>query len=950
MNNTNKIKGDLYEIQIKNYIINELNKPAYLWYQTPETILIENGIVGSHNQNRLKRKEKIIDTGVDIIQMDDDTVCSLIQCKNGYKNGITYKDLTGFMCWVAMLDKLNGYVYYTNKLSTNVKELPVNKRIQFIKQPFIEPIIFEESKIIKPFDYQLQAYNDFCVFFTKKPKINYKKENQDFIFCNEFKNKFTNRGILSMPCGTGKTFTSYLIAKDYNQIVILSPLKQFAKQNLDRYIEYGYNDSTLLVDSDGERDEELITKFINLNEKFLISSTFDSIDVICFDKMDNVLIIIDEFHNLSKNNVTNEDDYFYKLLNSDHKILFMSATPRVYEMEDDDYNDEIFGEIIYNMTFTEAIQNKYITDYKIWLPCIHEDNSKLDNELSIYEIDLVIKAKCKYFYSCLLNNGSRKCIIYCIDTTEIKLMIKGMKKLNDFYCLDYNVNKITSKNSQNERFDILNEFANGNNIQLLFSVRILDECIDIPSCDSIYITYPSQSKIRTIQRLSRCIRIDKNNKFKIGNIYIWCNEYDEILETLSGIKEYDLFFKDKIKINCINNYGESDGILFKNDKELVSNYLIGIKEFKQMGWDDRLKMVEDYIIEHGERPSCHNKDNKIKTLGEWIGTQIQNYKNNKQIIKDENIKNKWKEFIEKYKEYLLSNYEIWENTLKLLEKYIIKNNNLPSTIDKNNKIKILGSWVSHQQQNYKNNKEIMKNKNINKIWKEFIENYKQYFISNEEIWASKLQLVKDYIIKNNKNPSSKDKNKEIKTLGYWLTTQQQNYKNNKYIMKNENINKIWEEFTENYKQYFISNEEIWTSNLQLLEEFIIKNNKRPLETDTNIEIRTLGKWLSHQITNYKNNKQIIKNEKIKKIWEKFTKKYSLYFLSYEEEWINKLQQIKKYIIENNKKPSCIDKNITIKVLGVWLSDQKQNYKNNKHLMKNTQIKEKWKEFIEKYMN
>ena len=32
------------------------------------------------------------------------------------------------------------------------------------------------------------------------------------------------------------------------------------------------------------------------------------------------------------------------------------------------------------------------------------------------------------------------------------------------------------------------------------------------------------------------------NKFKIGNIYICCNEYDDILETLSGIKEYDLFF------------------------------------------------------------------------------------------------------------------------------------------------------------------------------------------------------------------------------------------------------------------------------------------------------------------------------------------------------------------------------------------------------------------------
>jgi superfamily II DNA or RNA helicase len=853
----NKNKGDLYEIQIKNYIINELNKPAYLWHQTPETILIENGIVGSHNQHRLNRKlikeNKLQDTGIDIIQVDEDNSCSLIQCKNGYKNGLTYSDLTGFALWLLSLDKLNGYVYYTNKLSENIKCLSPNKRINYIKQKFIEKEEIKENKnIIKPFDYQLHAVN-------------------------EFKNKFINRGILSMPCGTGKTFTSYLISKDYNQIIILSPLKQFAKQNLDRYIEYGYNGVSLLVDSDGERDVKSIKKFIKSNEKFLISSTFDSIDVLPFNKMNNVLIIIDEFHNLSKNNVTDENDYFYKLLMSDHKILFMSATPRVYEMEDDDYNNEIFGEVIYNMTFTEAIENKYITDYKIWLPCIHEDNSKLDNELSIYEIDSVIKAKCKYFYSCLLNNGSRKCIIYCIDTNEINLMIETMNKLNDFYCLCLDINQITSVCSKEKRETILNNFANNDNIQLLFSVRILDECIDIPSCDSIYITYPSQSKIRTIQRLSRCIRIDKNNKFKIGNIYIWCNEYDEILNVLSGIKEYDLFFKNKIKINCIDNYGEADDILFKNDKELVNNYLVGIKEFKQMGWEDKLKMVEEYIIEHEERPSHHNKNNEIKALGSWLSHQITNYKNNEQIMKNENIRTVYMEFIKKYKEYFMSNRELWLANLKNIEEYIIKNNNLPSQYNKHNKIKILHSWLATQQSNYKNNEYIMKNENIRKVYMEFIKKHKEYFMSNNESWLDKLKSIEEYIVKNNKLPSSSDNIPEIKYLGKWIGTQKINYKNNKNIMKNENIKKIWKEFIVKHKDYFLSNLESWLDKLKNIEEYIIKNNKLPSQYDINIETKSLCSWLSNQKQNYKNNKDIMKNNNNRKSWKTFTEKYKEYF-------------------------------------------------------------------------
>ena len=43
--NYNLIKGFLYEKQIKDYIINNLNTQAYLWSETPETILIENNIL-----------------------------------------------------------------------------------------------------------------------------------------------------------------------------------------------------------------------------------------------------------------------------------------------------------------------------------------------------------------------------------------------------------------------------------------------------------------------------------------------------------------------------------------------------------------------------------------------------------------------------------------------------------------------------------------------------------------------------------------------------------------------------------------------------------------------------------------------------------------------------------------------------------------------------------------
>mgnify|MGYP003351949636 CR=1 FL=1 len=76
------------------------------------------------------------------------------------------------------------------------------------------------------------------------------------------------KGIISMPCGTGKTYTSYLISQSYKQIIIISPLKQFAQQNLNRFIEYGFINKTLLIDSDGTRDINEIneSKILNLIE------------------------------------------------------------------------------------------------------------------------------------------------------------------------------------------------------------------------------------------------------------------------------------------------------------------------------------------------------------------------------------------------------------------------------------------------------------------------------------------------------------------------------------------------------------------------------------------------------------------------------------------------------------------------------------------------------------
>lgn len=108
----NQEKGLLYEIHVKNIHIQELKKNAYLWNECPENILIDNGLIHSHNTLRLLRKDikeghlhNHKDIGIDIIRIEDNGKCSIVQCKNGYNNGLCVNDIAGIMfrCAIKLL-------------------------------------------------------------------------------------------------------------------------------------------------------------------------------------------------------------------------------------------------------------------------------------------------------------------------------------------------------------------------------------------------------------------------------------------------------------------------------------------------------------------------------------------------------------------------------------------------------------------------------------------------------------------------------------------------------------------------------------------------------------------------------------------------------------------------------------------------------------------------------
>ena len=439
---------------------------------------------------------------------------------------------------------LTGVLYYNGTLSQRVKDLS-NKKIQFINMPFNNQTIDIIDNIDMPIitrDYQLEAYNKLV-------------------------NKSTS--ILNLPCGMGKTYTSYLLAKDYDNIIILSPLRYLASQTLEHFKKYLGNEySPILISIDGKRKLEDINNYIK--EKNIISSTYDSTDIVIqlISTLKNVYIIIDEFHNLSENNINNKDDNINKIINYNFNKIFLSATPIINFMNITN---------IYNYEWSKAILNKYICDFSIYIPDKNENFKSFIDLISKFsndDINIKLIVKAYFILKSMLFNGDKKCICYMTTIDHANDMYNILNWLCKLLNVDIDYWQINCNTKKTIREKIINNFKESKKIAIIINVHILDEGINIQECDSVFITNPNNNLININQRLCRANRII-NNKINC-NIYLWCKEkktdiiLDYIYNNTNG------FIKDKVFIYNTSNKNIKKYIIKKDTNMSENNILNNI--------------------------------------------------------------------------------------------------------------------------------------------------------------------------------------------------------------------------------------------------------------------------------------------------------------------------------------------------------------------------------------
>ena len=386
----------------------------------------------------------------------------------------------------------------------------------------------------------------------------------------------------------------------------------------------------------------------------------------------------------------------------------------------------------------------------------------------------------------------------------------------------------------------------------------------------------------------------------MDNVIIWINKLLEVKEYIDkNNKKPSQYNKSNHEVKILGRwlntqrqnflkkkYLMNDERIYNKWIEFITYYKDYFKEyFKNQNtdtllWCNKLEIVKTYINQNKRSPSTVSKDNNIKKLGLWIILQQRNYIKKKSLMLNNNIYNKWTEFINNYKNYFGYNIVVWLEKFNELIHFIELNHKLPDrNIQDNNNNKILYIWLLKQQDYYINTKNIMKDIDIYNKWTEFITKYKEYFNNDKLIWLDKITEVCKYIDIYKKKPSMHSNNIQIKKLGIWINQQYHTYfkkKTSQFIWDSDIHNK-WTEFLNNYKTYFDTNYVIWTNKYTEAEQYISMYNKLPSLSDKNIYIKKLSFWIYNQEYKYYRKQYIMKNTKIYNMWTEFKNKYNICF-------------------------------------------------------------------------
>jgi superfamily II DNA or RNA helicase len=526
----------------------------------------------------------------------------------------------------------------------------------------------------------------------KAPRPHQEEAIKDIIVALE-KN---DRATAVMACGTGKTLVALWIAEKlkFRNILVIVPSLALVRQILHDWIEETSWEkdklSYLCVCSDPtvtEGVDDIIVRQSDLDfpvstdvesaRKFLkhgfdgtkiVFSTYHSAHIVADAMAPGTAFdfaVFDEAHKTAGrvgtrfNFALKDENLFIK------KRLFLTATPRHYDIRDKDQEGEaklvysmdvpeVYGEKAHSLSFSKAARLGIICEYKVVISVVI---SKMVNNQLLINGEVIVNGNLvnarHVATQIALKEAVRKYKVTSVFTfhSSVKsaqlFTSQGSEGINH-YLEDFGAFHVNGKMNTSDRDQAMKGFAQSKKA-IMSNARCLTEGVDVPAVDMVCFMSPRKNKVDIVQAVGRALRkskgktigyvlvplfLEMENQERLEDAVVRTG-FDDIWDILQALKEQDDVLVDIIREiseekGRTNNF--SDDLL--REKIEMLGHSVSLEFLRKAitsscveklgtSWDIRLGELQEFNARTGDF-DVPLQSPVYPYLGSWVRTQRQN--------------------------------------------------------------------------------------------------------------------------------------------------------------------------------------------------------------------------------------------------------------------------------------------------------------------------------------
>jgi superfamily II DNA or RNA helicase/HKD family nuclease len=326
---------------------------------------------------------------------------------------------------------------------------------------------------------------------------------------NRYRAVGTGRALVIAAAGSGKTYLAAFDALNFEPKRLLYIVHEgsILRKSLDTFqrvfgnsVRYGIFSGT---------SKEFDADFV-----FATNITMSkSLGLFAKDEFDYV--IIDECHHAAAETYRKIISYF-----EPEFLLGLTATPE--RMDNQDIFDLFDKNVPYELRLRDAIINDLVVPFKYYgIRDTLVDYGLSANKERQMIAQLANEEHCDFIAKEIEAHrpqGKLKALAFCRSVTHARMMCEAMSEY-------YNTAYLTGRNDVGERIRAYNDLQSDSaGLEILFTVDILNEGVDIPGVNMVLFLRPTESSTIFIQQLGRGLRKYENKPYVtvldfIGNSY-----------------------------------------------------------------------------------------------------------------------------------------------------------------------------------------------------------------------------------------------------------------------------------------------------------------------------------------------------------------------------------------------------------------------------------------------